>query len=227
MLALGLRLVEARSQRDLRDLGTLARVCGGGRHGVRACARIPGLPHPAAAAWGRMRQSVKAAVPTREAIAARRPDIVVHDILTLAPALAAELEGIPHSDAHPPPRLPVTAPGLRSVLDRSEAAGNAQMASCSGTAFERPSRGEGCGRGAMSSTRPADGSGSRRPSGCMAGSARASAWSPRSRSSNTRASGLRPCMWSGRCCGSLPGAQVDAAPTWRSAADRRRALDLT
>jgi MGT family glycosyltransferase len=33
--------------------------------------------------------------PTRRAIAAARPDTVVHDILTLAPALAAELEGIP------------------------------------------------------------------------------------------------------------------------------------
>jgi UDP:flavonoid glycosyltransferase YjiC (YdhE family) len=33
--------------------------------------------------------------PTRAAIAARRPDVVVHDILTLAPALAAELESTP------------------------------------------------------------------------------------------------------------------------------------
>jgi len=32
---------------------------------------------------------------TRRAIAAARPDTVVHDILTLAPALAAELEGLP------------------------------------------------------------------------------------------------------------------------------------
>ena len=32
---------------------------------------------------------------TRRAVAAARPDIVVHDILTLAPAMAAELEGIP------------------------------------------------------------------------------------------------------------------------------------
>jgi UDP:flavonoid glycosyltransferase YjiC (YdhE family) len=37
----------------------------------------------------------RATAPTRGAIAARRPDVVVHDILTLAPALAAELEGIP------------------------------------------------------------------------------------------------------------------------------------
>jgi UDP:flavonoid glycosyltransferase YjiC (YdhE family) len=32
---------------------------------------------------------------TRQAIVAARPDVVVHDILTLAPAMAAELEGIP------------------------------------------------------------------------------------------------------------------------------------
>jgi UDP:flavonoid glycosyltransferase YjiC (YdhE family) len=37
----------------------------------------------------------QATAPSRGAIAARRPDVVVHDILTLAPALAAELEGIP------------------------------------------------------------------------------------------------------------------------------------
>jgi MGT family glycosyltransferase len=55
-----------------------------------------------------------------------RPDVVVADILTLAPALAAELHGvpyatlIPHVNPHPPPgapiysigaRLPRTAPG--------------------------------------------------------------------------------------------------------------------
>ena len=32
---------------------------------------------------------------TRLAMAARSPDVVVHDILTLAPALAGELEGLP------------------------------------------------------------------------------------------------------------------------------------
>lgn len=36
-----------------------------------------------------------ATVPTRAEITARRPDLVVHDVLTLAPALAAELEGVP------------------------------------------------------------------------------------------------------------------------------------
>jgi UDP:flavonoid glycosyltransferase YjiC (YdhE family) len=54
---------------------------------------------------------VKATVPTRAAIAARRPDVVVHDILTLAPALAAELEGIPTATLVPH-LFPVTAPGF-------------------------------------------------------------------------------------------------------------------
>jgi UDP:flavonoid glycosyltransferase YjiC (YdhE family) len=54
---------------------------------------------------------VKASVPTRAAIVARRPDVVVHDILTLAPSLAAELEGIPTVTLIPH-LYPVTAPGL-------------------------------------------------------------------------------------------------------------------
>ena len=54
---------------------------------------------------------VRAVVPTREAIAARRPDVVVHDILTLAPALAAELEGIPTATLIPH-LYPVSAPGM-------------------------------------------------------------------------------------------------------------------
>jgi UDP:flavonoid glycosyltransferase YjiC (YdhE family) len=41
-------------------------------------------------------QAVLLATPyTRSAVAAAAPDVVVHDILTLAPALAAELEGVP------------------------------------------------------------------------------------------------------------------------------------
>lgn len=38
---------------------------------------------------------VRAAQVTRRAVAETRPDVVVHDILTLAPALAGELEGVP------------------------------------------------------------------------------------------------------------------------------------
>jgi MGT family glycosyltransferase len=38
---------------------------------------------------------VRATGQTRQTVAALRPDVVVHDILTLAPALAGELEGVP------------------------------------------------------------------------------------------------------------------------------------
>jgi UDP:flavonoid glycosyltransferase YjiC (YdhE family) len=49
--------------------------------------------------------------PTRAEIAARRPDVVVHDILTLAPALAAELEGVPTATLVPH-IYPVSARGF-------------------------------------------------------------------------------------------------------------------
>ncbi len=55
--------------------------------------------------------ALRATLPTREAIAAGRPDVVVHDILTLAPALAAELEGIPTATLIPH-LFPVTARGF-------------------------------------------------------------------------------------------------------------------
>ncbi len=57
-------------------------------------------------------QAVLRATPvTRAAIAAARPDVVVHDILTLAPALAAELERIP-AVTLVPHLYPVAAPGF-------------------------------------------------------------------------------------------------------------------
>ena len=78
---------------------------------------------------------VRAAGVTRASVADARPDVLVHDILTLAPALAAELEGIPVATLVPhvypvgasgfPPyafgaRLPRTATGRRlwRVFDR-------------------------------------------------------------------------------------------------------------
>lgn len=53
----------------------------------------------------------RATAPTRDAIAARQADVVVHDILTLAPALAAELEGVPVATLVPH-LYPVTEPGF-------------------------------------------------------------------------------------------------------------------
>jgi len=70
----------------------------------------------------------RATEPTRRAIAARGPDLVVHDILTLAPALAAELEDIPTATLIPhvyhvtTPGLPPYAAGARiprTVLGRA------------------------------------------------------------------------------------------------------------
>jgi MGT family glycosyltransferase len=83
---------------------------------------------------------VLATAETRPAIAAAAPDVVVHDILTLAPALGAELEGIPAATLIPhvypvgergfPPyalgaRLPRTGLGrtLWRAFDRPVAAG--------------------------------------------------------------------------------------------------------
>jgi UDP:flavonoid glycosyltransferase YjiC (YdhE family) len=54
---------------------------------------------------------VRAAGPTRQAIAAAAPDVVVHDILTLAPALGGELEGIPVATLIPH-LFPVGQPGF-------------------------------------------------------------------------------------------------------------------
>lgn len=53
----------------------------------------------------------RATEPTRVAIAARSPEVVVHDILTLAPALAGELEGVPVATLIPH-LYPVAAPGF-------------------------------------------------------------------------------------------------------------------
>ena len=83
---------------------------------------------------------MRAAVSTREFVRAFAPDVVVSDILTCAPALAAELEGVPVATVVPhvypdlapglPPfsigaRRPRTRVGARlwSVADRAVAVG--------------------------------------------------------------------------------------------------------
>lgn len=68
---------------------------------------------------------VAAAGQTRQAVHEYRPDVVVHDILTMAPALAAELEGVPVATlvphVYPPgrPGLPPYALGGRLPRTRS------------------------------------------------------------------------------------------------------------
>jgi UDP:flavonoid glycosyltransferase YjiC (YdhE family) len=67
---------------------------------------------------------VAAVAQTRPAVAQARPDVVVHDILTLAPALAAELESVPRATLVPhvypvgEPRLPPYAFGARRPRTR-------------------------------------------------------------------------------------------------------------
>jgi MGT family glycosyltransferase len=66
--------------------------------------------------------------PTRRAIVARRPDVVVHDILTLAPAMAAELEGIPVATLIPhvhPAGAPASPPYALGARPPRTAAGRA------------------------------------------------------------------------------------------------------
>jgi UDP:flavonoid glycosyltransferase YjiC (YdhE family) len=91
---------------------------------------------------------VRATATTRELVRAERPDAVVADILTLAPALAAELEGVPwatlvpHVDPRGAPgfapysvgaRLPRTAAGralwglFDPLIDRGLALGRSEL----------------------------------------------------------------------------------------------------
>jgi UDP:flavonoid glycosyltransferase YjiC (YdhE family) len=81
----------------------------------------------------------RAAAETRPALAAFGPDVVVHDVLTLAPALVAELEGrpratlVPHVHPLPAPGTPPYALGARRP---ATPAGRALW-----TALRRPSDG--------------------------------------------------------------------------------------
>jgi UDP:flavonoid glycosyltransferase YjiC (YdhE family) len=77
---------------------------------------------------------VRATPVTRATVAARAPDVIVHDILTLAPALAGELEGVPVATLIPhvyPPAEPGFPPyALGARLPRT-AAGRALWATLS------------------------------------------------------------------------------------------------
>ena len=95
---------------------------------------------------------VRAAAETRPALAAARPDVVVHDILTLAPALAGELEAVPVATLIPhvypvmEPGFPPYAFGAR--LPRTRAGRRAWRA------FDRPVRvGLERGRSELNETR--------------------------------------------------------------------------
>lgn len=87
---------------------------------------------------------VRAVSKTRPAVAQARPDAVVHDILTLAPALAGELEGvpvatlIPHVHPAPPParRRTRSAPAGRGRGSESGCGGSSTRSSSAGCAMD-------------------------------------------------------------------------------------------
>ena len=159
--------------------------------------------------------------------ASSRPDVVVADILTLAPALAAELEGVPVRDADPARRSAHRAPGcppysLGARLPRT-AAGRGAVAARSTRLTRR-----GLERGRARAQRDARGG-----SGLRAARPRARRdlaaswrWSRRSRSSSTRARGreptthvVGPLLWE-------PPVERRRAAAGRRAAGAGRAVDL-
>ena len=103
--------------------------------------------------------AVRAAGETRPLVRSFAPDVVVADILTLAPALAAELEAVPVATLVPHVH-PAPAAGLAAVLDRGAAAANRRRAGALAgpTGWSRA----GSSRGGASSTSAARGSGSGR-----------------------------------------------------------------
>jgi UDP:flavonoid glycosyltransferase YjiC (YdhE family) len=110
MLALGCRLVERGHQvtyetwdrwREHVEAAGMEFVAAPEYH-VFPTPERPGKPYEAV---------VYAAGVSRRAIAERAPDVVVHDILTLAPSLAGELEGIPVATLIPHV-YPVVDPGF-------------------------------------------------------------------------------------------------------------------
>ena len=110
MLALGVRLAEWGHEVVIETWERWRQYVEGAGMSFIAAPEYPVFPtreHPI-----KPYEAVLYAAPiTRRALAETRPDAVVHDILTLAPALAAELEGLPAATLVPHV-YPVTTPGL-------------------------------------------------------------------------------------------------------------------
>ena len=129
-----------------------------------------------------------------------RPDVVVADILTLGPSLAAELARHPLRDAHPP-RLPRGRARLADLLARRPPSAHRGRPRLLGRA--RPARrARPAARARRSSTTPARASACPRSSTSTAAPAASSRSSPRFPSSSTHAPGLPTPMSSARSCGS-------------------------
>ena len=115
---------------------------------------------------------VHATLDTRPLVRDLRPQVAVSDILTLAPALAAELEGVPLRHAHPP-RSPAHGGATFRSTRSARACRAAHSAAHFGDARSAPSM-PACSSGARSSTTRASASGLRRWPTCTAASAASS-----------------------------------------------------
>ena len=146
--------------------------------------------------------AVRAARETQPLVRSFAPDVAVADILTPAPALAAELEGVPvatlvpHLHPHLPPGFPPYSIGAR--LPRTAARPGAVAR------HRSPGRDRARARAARVQRLPGSAG-----AGAVAVRAHrvvafADARGLGRRSSSTRATGLRGCGWWGRCCGSRP-----------------------
>ena len=140
----------ARPRGHVRDLVAVARARRAGRDAVRLRARVPAVPGPGER-FEMYEAVVRATGQTRRAVADAAPHAVVHDILTLAPAMAGELEGVPVATLIPH-LYPVGAPRVPAVRARRAAAahaarpaglGRARAAARGGTA-PGPRRSERC-----------------------------------------------------------------------------------
>ena len=110
---------------------------------------------------------VRATGITRRAVADARPHVVVHDILTLAPAMAGELEGVPVATLIPH-LYPGGAPGFPPYARRGSPSRGPGSAGESGRHWTRQCR-RGCGGAARSSTARGPGWGYRSSRGSTAG----------------------------------------------------------
>ena len=156
---------------------------------------------------------------TRPADARAAPEVVVADILTLAPALAAEIAGVPRATLipHVYPRRPARLPDL--LARRAAAAHGRRPRALAPRPAPRRSGPRAGPRRAQPT--PACSSACRRSITCTAASAANSRSSPPSPSSSTRAAGPRTSTSSGRSCGSRPPHDVEL-PARRGPARARR-----
>ena len=111
MLALGEALVARGHAVALQTWRRWEEHAAGGRDDVRRRARVPGLPDARAAAQARTRRRSRRRARRSRRCEAFAPDIAVSDVLTPAPALAAELCGVPVATLVPHVH-PWSAPGF-------------------------------------------------------------------------------------------------------------------